>query len=275
MIVVLYSVVWMAILCPLLWRIAAAFLSHQHMLRANYSGRPVLIGSGIILFPLYVIHMTVTGLLGSERVTELVGAGLSVIAVLAIGWLDDTKGSAEVRGLKGHWYAWTTEGRWTTGMTKVVGIAAVSAGMAASRQVEWSALLAAMLLPMLSANAINMLDVRPGRALKGVIAALILLLLISHQRGDVLIELLPVMMAAFYLIPRDLRQESMLGDTGANAFGFAVGYGLAYYASPSLQWLVTVGLIALHLLAERTSISSRIERNRLLRWLDQWGRASS
>jgi UDP-GlcNAc:undecaprenyl-phosphate/decaprenyl-phosphate GlcNAc-1-phosphate transferase len=274
MIVILYSAVWMAVVCPLLWRIAAEFLSRQHMLRENYSGRSVLVGSGILLLPLYVIHMTVTGLLGSDSISEVIAAGLSVIAVLGIGWLDDTKGNAEVRGLKGHWYAWTVEGRWTTGMTKVIGIAAVSAGLAAMRQQGWLALPAAMLLPMLSANAINLLDVRPGRALKGVLAALLLLLLISRRHDDVILELLPAMMAAFYLIPRDLKQESMLGDTGANAFGFAVGCGFAYYASPGLQWLVAAGLMALHVLAERTSISMTIERNRLLRWLDQWGRAS-
>ncbi len=83
--------------------------------------------------------------------------GPAVAAVAAVGLADDLWSGPE-RGFRAH----LRSGR-TTGVLKLVAIPAV--GLAATRS------LSGALLVGLSANALNQLDTRPGRALKAYLLA--------------------------------------------------------------------------------------------------------
>jgi UDP-GlcNAc:undecaprenyl-phosphate/decaprenyl-phosphate GlcNAc-1-phosphate transferase len=259
---IIIAAAFLMMTCPIIWRCVRAMLRWKGMLRENYSGDSVIIGSGLLLPVVLLIYaIIVPG-------PEVIRFAIAVSLVAGIGWLDDTLGDRQVKGLRGHLKAWTQEGRWTTGLLKLTGITTVAFILTVLHRPAWQILPTALLLPPLSANAVNLLDVRPGRALKAVIAAMAGLMLFDLG----LALLLPVMVTAVYLLPKDLKKEAMLGDTGANAFGFAMGYGLACYANTALQWSVFIMLLYLHYLAEKESMTARIERSRWLSWLDRLGR---
>lgn len=120
-----------------------------------------------------------------------------------------------------------------------------------------------------TANALNLLDRRPGRALK---AFLLGWLGLAATVPAAALELLPVAGAALVLLPLDLGERAMLGDAGSNALGAALGWALAAHLAPVAQGTSLAVLVALHLLAEYRSLTELIEAVPPLRWLDSLGR---
>jgi len=168
----------------------------------------------------------------------------SVALVVAIGAADDAWSGPE-RGFRGHLSA----GR-TTGVLKLLGVPL--AGLAATRS------LSGALLVGLSANALNQLDTKPGRALK---AYLLAATAVRAPRG-----------IAVLLLPYDLREMAMLGDAGSNGLGALLGLNSVGRLTGRGRWLAIAALAGLNLLGERRSLGELIERTPGLRELDAWGR---
>jgi glucosyl-3-phosphoglycerate synthase len=168
----------------------------------------------------------------------------SVAPAAAIGMADDAWSGPE-RGFRAH----LASGR-TTGVLKLLGIPL--AGLAATRS------LSGALLVGLSANALNQLDTKPGRALK---AYLVAATAVRAPRG-----------IAVLLLPYDLREMAMLGDAGANALGALLGLNSVGRLTGRGRWLAIAALAGLNLLGERRSLGELIERTPGLRQVDAWGR---
>jgi hypothetical protein len=179
----------------------------------------------------------VGGLLGVRR-------DPAVAFVAALGLVDDLWSGPE-RGFRAHLRAGTT-----TGVLKLVGIPLV--GLLATRKVSGA------LLVGLSANFLNQLDTRPGRALKAYLAAAVLV------RAPVGVAVL--------LAPYDLRERTMLGDAGSNALGALLGLGSVSRLTERGRWLAIGSLAALTLLGERRSLGELIERTPGLSRIDALGR---
>ena len=64
----------------------------------------------------------------------------------------------------------------------------------------------------------------------------------------------------------------MLGDTGANALGAAIGTVLSETASPKQRAAILAVLVGLTLLSEKVSFTSVIESTPGLREIDAFGR---
>jgi UDP-GlcNAc:undecaprenyl-phosphate/decaprenyl-phosphate GlcNAc-1-phosphate transferase len=119
------------------------------------------------------------------------------------------------------------------------------------------------------ANLWNGLDVRPGRALKFGLVAMIGIL-------NTPIGLLPTLPgaalgSALALWP-DLRERAMLGDSGANLLGFTIGLGLYIVLAGWGVFLAAAVAVALNVLAETVTLSRAIEVVPPLRWFDGLGR---
>lgn len=184
----------------------------------------------------------------------LVGAAVglalpSVAPVAAIGLADDLWSGPE-RGFRAHLRSGAT-----TGTLKLVGIPLL--GLVRTRS------LSGALLVGLSANAINQLDTRPGRALKAFgIGALA----VGAPRR--------ALAAAVLLAPYDLREMTMLGDAGSNALGAVLGFSSVERLTGWRRWSAIGALSLLTLVGERRSLGAVIESTPVLRGLDRLGRTA-
>jgi hypothetical protein len=168
----------------------------------------------------------------------------AVAVVATIGLVDDLWSGPE-RGFRRHLKAVRT-----TGVLKLVGIPLV--GLLATRK------LSGALLVGLSANFLNQLDTRPGRALK---AYLVAAPLVGAPVGS-----------AVLLLSYDLREKAMLGDSGSNALGAMLGLSSVSRLTGKSRWLAIGALAGLTLLGERRSLGELIERAPGLRAFDRLGR---
>jgi hypothetical protein len=170
-----------------------------------------------------------------------------VRAIAAVGLADDLW-SGEARGFRGH-----LRTRRSTGTLKLVGIPAIA--LAATRSFGAAAVVS------LSANFLNQLDTRPGRALKAF------LLGTAVFRGPARPAAIAVLIA-----PYDLREMTMLGDAGSNALGAVLGFNSVMRSRGRRQWLALGTLATLTALGETRSLGALIERTPVLRELDALGR---
>ena len=187
-------------------------------------------------------------------------SALVALAAGAVGAYDDAVGGrdASAKGFRGHLAA-LRGGRLTSGTVKVVAIGATglvgSALLGGSRRdvVVGGAVVAG------AANLLNLLDLRPGRALKAGAAAAVLL----GQPGPAA--------AAGALLPADLAERTMLGDAGANALGAVLGLALLQ-RHPRRRGEALAVLAAANAASEVVSYSRVIDAVAPLRWLDRAGR---
>jgi hypothetical protein len=168
----------------------------------------------------------------------------NVLPVAALGVADDLW-SGEERGFGKHLRSGST-----TGVLKLVGIPGYA--LLRTRSVS------AAILIGLAANMLNQLDTKPGRALKAYLAASIPL---GAPKG-----------IAVLLLPYDLREMAMLGDSGSNALGAVLGLRSVSKFTERQRWSAIAALAGLTLLGERRSLGALIERTPLFRTLDAWGR---
>jgi hypothetical protein len=178
--------------------------------------------------------------------TALAEPGVAPVA--AIGLADDLWSGPE-RGFRQHLRAGAT-----TGTLKLVGIPLWA--LWRTRSVSGAVLVG------LSANVLNQLDTRPGRALKAFLIGS-LLLGGRPRRGLVL---------AVLLAPYDHREMTMLGDAGSNAFGAMLGLESVRRLT-GLRRIGAIGaLAAVTVVADRRSLGTLIETTPGLRELDALGR---
>ncbi|WP_298806599.1 hypothetical protein [uncultured Pseudokineococcus sp.] len=257
----------------------AARPAGERWARTNHRGRPLTLLEGPALAVGALAAVAVAPLPARARA----GAALATAVAGALGAVDDLAGSADARGLRGHLGA-LARGRLTTGGLKVVGIglgglvgAAVLDGRGPDHDAP-SALdrLVAGAVVAGSANLVNLLDLRPGRALKAV-------LLLGHlvggagvpgSRPGAPLASAGAGAAAALLLP-DLRERGMLGDCGANAAGALLGCAvLTRTRSRAARAAVLTALLALTGASERVSFTRVIESTPGLRQLDRLGRAA-
>lgn len=186
----------------------------------------------------------------------VVGLAEPAVAPVALIGLADDLWSGEERGFRAH----LRSGR-TTGVLKLVGVPAYALLRTRS--------LSGALLVGLSANLLNQLDTRPGRALKAY--ALGALALRSLGGGATR----RASAAAVLLAPYDLREMVMLGDSGSNALGAVLGFGSVERFSRRQRWSAIAALAGLTVLGERRSLGALIERTPVVRELDALGRQHS
>ncbi len=141
--------------------------------------------------------------------------GADLLACGALGAYDDVFGTSASKGFKGHLSA-LRQGQVTSGAVKILGIGATGLAAAAltCRNVVDIAVDGALIAG--SANLANLFDLRPGRAIKvGLLAG-------APLAGSPLAAV--PLGAAAALLPDDLAERAMLGDTGANALGALLGW---------------------------------------------------
>jgi UDP-GlcNAc:undecaprenyl-phosphate GlcNAc-1-phosphate transferase len=265
---------WAAVVGSVLAALLAAGLiatrAPGRLVRANYAGRPVPAVLGPPLVLAGALGGVVVGWAGSRAFDAPGWAALAaMIAVGGAGLIDDLSGSGP-RGLRGHLGS-LLSGRPTTGILKLaLGVAAgvLLAVLLGGGPVRVAA---AAVLMGASVNVWNALDVVPGRAIKWALLPLGVALL-AGWNGPAGLLAGSALGAAVGVLPFDLHERGMLGDTGSNPLGLVVGYGLAATLPTAGVVIGAVAVLALQAAAETVTISRLVEATSPLRWLDRVGR---
>ena len=238
------------------------------------------------------------------------------------GYIDDVDqgahdGGKVAKGLKGHLGA-LAHGQVTTGVIKIAGIGAsalAASALVGSKATSVGGKVADLALNTVliagTANLANLLDLRPGRALKATVLVATPLSYFSCAAAKTPASGASVTSAtasvasgasgaasatpaapasaspasaqrllasglnaaAITALVEDLQETTMLGDTGANAAGALLGTSLAANDSWKLRLGTTLGVVGLILASEKVSFSKVIAANPALNWLDQlWRR---
>jgi hypothetical protein len=230
--------------------------------RSNFRGEPVslLLGPAVALGGL-------AGLARGGSTSRRAAVGL-VAGTAAVGLYDDLYGDRHARGLRGHLRA-LRDGRVTTGVVKLVALAASAATASALDDRRGSAVLLDVVLVAGSGNLVNLLDLRPGRA--GKATALAAAGLVATRSGG------PAAAAALgtavVALPIDLRERGMLGDCGANVLGVLIGWAASRGLSPAARSAAALAVVSLTLAGERVSFSAVIDAHPILRAVDRAGAA--
>lgn len=261
--------------------------------RTNFHGVTVSLRGGVAMAGASVASAAVASALSDQPRAALGGVVASLGGGLA-GYIDDVDqgahdGGKVAKGLKGHLGA-LAHGQVTTGVIKIAGIGAsalAASALVGSKATSVSGKVADLVLNTVliagTANLANLLDLRPGRALKATVLVAAPLSYFScaaakpeaSASGASAQRLLAsgLNAAAITALVEDLQETTMLGDTGANAAGALLGTSLAANDSRKLRLGTALGVVGLILASEKVSFSKVIAANPALNWLDQlWRR---
>jgi len=237
----------------------------------NYRGRPVPVATGIaIVFGFSLPYLIAVFYLPIDALIPFFQILFLAWSIALIGFIDDLCGDKDIKGFGGHLHSFL-HGNLTTGGLKVITIGAVAFGVASARPAGIIEILIDTLIIAFFANALNMLDLRPGRAIKSFLTIGAMLLAVAGLSQSVLFLAGPVAASIAYL-PYDLKEKAMLGDTGSNVLGAILGLGFAWVFPLELKAGIVFFLLSLHWFLEKKSLTKVIERNKLLRFLDSIGR---
>ncbi|MCT2280735.1 hypothetical protein M3G91_24260 [Micromonospora chalcea] len=251
--------------------------------RTNYRGRTVTLAAG----PALAVGAATGAALGAGSAPAGAAALVAGLGAGAVGLYDDIVGARPeqkaAKGFAGHLAA-LREGQVTAGMVKVAGVGVAGLGaaalLAADRRVAahprrrragafgrgLDVLLGAGVVAG-TANLVNLLDLRPGRALKS--GMLLGAPLTTGPYGGLAAGAVG---ASAALVGDDLGERVMVGDSGANALGALLGVSLAARTGPLGRAGVLAVLAALTAASEKVSFTQVIASTPGLRHLDELGR---
>jgi UDP-GlcNAc:undecaprenyl-phosphate GlcNAc-1-phosphate transferase len=254
-------------------------LSDAGLVRQNYRGLSLAFPLGAVLATTSLIALAPLAFLDDRADVNLLDADLRrwityLLGVAFLGFLDDALGqgaSADTpRGWRGHARA-LREGRLSTGAIKAIGALALAAYVVSGRGLQAFDYLADVALLILTTNLFNLLDLRPGRAEKGLIllgAGLCLGAWTTDPLQLLGIFAGPVLVGMWFT----LRERAMLGDTGSNLIGAIGGVWLLTTLGGDGRLIALAVVAALTIYGELRSISKAIESIPPLRSLDSLGR---
>jgi UDP-N-acetylmuramyl pentapeptide phosphotransferase/UDP-N-acetylglucosamine-1-phosphate transferase len=196
---------------------------------------------------------------------------LAVAAIGAVGAYDDRFGDSHARGLRGHVDA-LLKGRVTTGMVKLVTMAGVSALTSKRQHRKPVDVVLGTVLVAGTANLVNLFDLRPGRAAKVTGIAAYAMSRVGDPAARAVASAAGGAAAA--ALGPDVREAAMLGDCGAGALGAALGWSMSIRPSRLARVAAAAGVVGATLASERTSFSTVIDANPVLRGIDRLGRVS-
>jgi UDP-GlcNAc:undecaprenyl-phosphate GlcNAc-1-phosphate transferase len=252
-------------------------LRAEGLVRENYRGASLPFPGGIAILAsglVALVPLAALAQLASADVLEP-GAGMVLtygVGVALLGLVDDLASGppARSRGWRGHGRA-VLGGGFSTGALKAVGSLGLALFVLGGQGYGDGEYLLAVALLVLTTNLFNLLDLRPGRAVKAFALLGTGLTLGTWDAGPLWtlgVLAAPALVAGLY----DLRERAMLGDTGANVIGGLAGLWLVLGLGTTGQAIALAVVLALTVYGEFRSLSAVIERTPLLRQIDSIGR---
>ena len=246
-------------------------LINSNVVRPNYKNDMIPVSMGIVFLPMIIINGIILAFF-TVQYKNLLYVFMFIFGMISMffaGILDDIIGTREVSGLKGHFKSFF-KGTLTTGGFKAIfgGFVGVLISIAISESIP--DIIINTLIIALSTNLMNLLDLRPGRAIKVYLVIMIVIFITLAGYIKVLpLLILPNVLAYFKY---DLKAKAMMGDTGSNVLGISIGMIMVfgYSFNVRVSWLVF--LVLIHILTEKYSLTEIIENNKILNFIDKLGR---
>lgn len=237
--------------------------------KENYRGDFIPCSMGIIFITnILFVSLFILKIEAKTNYTEILMIMIGTMTMGFIGLIDDFIGNNHVKGFKGH-LKMLLNLELTTGGLKLIlgGIVSILISLIVSTNLI--NFLINILIISLCTNLINLLDLRPGRAIKSfLIVSLPIVFFVTSLYQTILISFIGTALA---YLPYDIKGKSMLGDTGANILGFILGI-IATTFSIKIKIAVVIFLILSNLYSEKYSISRLISHNKILSFIDELGR---
>ncbi len=253
-------------------RLVFQLLRKQGLERTNYRGEVVVTAGGLLL----LIPAIPPSLLLSNNFREQIWYTAGLLGFALLGLLDDCYGDRSVGGFTGHFKLLLSQGRVSTGVIKAIGGGLLSLTLSSALHQGVSILPYALVIALF-ANAFNLVDTRPVRALAlywlGLLGAEITSWLIHLPSAPLALRSLGL--ATLLYLPLERRRQVMLGDTGANLLGAGIGLWCASRLGGVEVSFVLLLLILFHLYTERFSLNRAIEQIPWLRAVDHWLRGET
>ena len=235
--------------------------------RKNFKGSLIPGGFGFMLVPAAIpVYAGILFLSPNSHawlfITAVVGFG-------TLGLIDDIFGTREAGGFGGH-FGLLKKGKVSTGLLKAVlgGIMSLVLGGIIANFRPAETFLNGIVIS-LSANLLNLLDLRPGRAVSCFWVGLLATVAVKGGSPSLRHDLIPIIVPAVWLTMLDRSAKVMLGDAGSNLLGAVLGLTIVYSSSLPVKLVLVASMIGVHIFAERYSISKLIESNRILRRVDR------
>jgi UDP-GlcNAc:undecaprenyl-phosphate GlcNAc-1-phosphate transferase len=248
---------------------ACRALAASPLAQTNYRGARLATPLGLVIVVAALAGIAVAATLGRPLPSWLWWSSTFVCGVALLGLADDALGRG-VHGWRAH-AALVRARRLDTGAIKALGtpVLALAALLAAGASTTRLLLGGAVLV--LSTHLFNLVDLRPGRAVKLLVLFLVAFVAAGGRVAVVWtlgLFLGPALVAGWL----DLRERGMLGDSGAALLGALAGVVLVETVSPLGLAIALCALAASALYGEFYSISEFVDRAPLLRHLDWVGR---
>lgn len=246
-------------------------LIEGEIVRPNYKQDMIPVSMGIVFVPMLVISAMVLAYIDRdpEHMKYLFMFLFATLSMSFAGIMDDIIGNRNVSGLKGHFKS-LFKGTLTTGGFKALygGFVGLLISVVLTRSIPEIVL--NTLIIALSTNLMNLMDLRPGRAIK--VYLVIMIVMIATLTGFTRILPFLIVPAVLTYFNQDLKAKCMMGDAGSNVLGISIGIFMAfgYSINVKIGWLVF--LVLIHILTEKYSLTKIIEKNKVLNFLDRLGR---
>lgn len=238
----------------------------------NYRGFEVILGIGIVFVPIIMTSLALTMMLYFRLSFIYLPYLFAVCGIGFAGLLDDLIGSKQVKGLRNHIKSFI-KGEFTTGFIKAfIGIIiSIIISIGISKNI-FDFLLNIFNIALFT-NALNLVDLRPGRCIKVFLFLGFIILVTSLNELLALLPLIIVITASIIYLNYDLKEVCILGDTGSNILGITLGYFSSIASNSMSKVILFFALFIINALAEKFSITKLISKNRVLNYLDNLGRS--
>lgn len=257
----LFQLIILYLLMPMLTEVGA--------IRKNYLGVDIPVSVGISFPMTMMIVFSILALFSWYENSYHIFL-LGAMSMSFLGFIDDILGQRDTLGFKGHFGA-LFKRRLTTGGLKALGGGLIAFFLALFLSSTWYDILLNTLIIALFANMLNLLDLRPGRAVKGYLIFLLVIIILAKGQVDWVL-IMPILGAILIYFPYDLKAKVMMGDAGSNVLGLVLGFLCVSYLPLVIRIGVLVFLILMHFYTEKYSLTKTIENNKYLRAFDNWGR---
>lgn len=254
------------------------FLKSNDRVAVNFNGKLIYNSAGMFLF--FVILCFCTVLLAFNRLygtnsgnTYIYALVIGALSTSFTGIIDDTSRD-KTKGMINHGRLFL-KGELSGGVIKAASGIFISYIICNLLEYNGMDFIINLLIITFMQNFINLLDLRPGRAIK-VYIALSLISMVFLSKNYIYLSLnICIIISLFIYLPYELKYICMMGDVGSNTLGIILGIICSSSGSIIFRIVLLFLLISVQIFAEKYSINELINSSRILKSIDMLGREDS